>query len=104
MNEDRGPDPQPPGDQVRAREQPQASDDAQDSGSPLPFGIREHEPRPAAEGDHEPDRPPASGDGGRGSDPQPAEDDITWLIYLAIGLVAFLALVVLSGMHSAMGH
>jgi len=40
----------------------------------------------------------------RGSDPQPPEDDIRWLIYLAIGLVAFLALVAWSGFHNAMGH
>jgi hypothetical protein len=40
----------------------------------------------------------------RGPDPQPPEDDIRWLIYLAIGLVAFLALVAWSGFHNAMGH
>jgi len=40
----------------------------------------------------------------QGSDPKPPEDDIRWLIYLAIGLVAFLALVAWSGFHSAMGH
>ena len=44
--------------------------------------------------------PPVS----QGSDPKPPEDDIRWLIYLAIGLVAFLALVAWSGFHSAMGH
>jgi hypothetical protein len=36
--------------------------------------------------------------------PQPAGDDIRWLIYLAIGLVVFLALVAWSGFHNAMGH
>jgi hypothetical protein len=36
--------------------------------------------------------------------PKPAGDDIRWLIYLAIGLVAFLALVAWSGLHNAMGH
>ena len=40
----------------------------------------------------------------RGPDPTPPEDDIRWLIYLAIGLVAFLALVAWSGFHNAMGH
>jgi hypothetical protein len=40
----------------------------------------------------------------RGPDPKPPEDDIRWLIYLAIGLVAFLALVAWSGFHNAMGH
>ena len=40
----------------------------------------------------------------RGSDPTPPRDDIRWLIYLAIGLVAFLALVAWSGFHNAMGH
>jgi hypothetical protein len=47
-----------------------------------------------------PDPTPAD----RGPDPAPAEDDIRWLIYLAIGLVAFLALVAWSGVHDAMGH
>jgi hypothetical protein len=37
-------------------------------------------------------------------EPQPPQDDIRWLIYLAIGLVAFLALVAWSGYHNAMGH
>jgi hypothetical protein len=40
----------------------------------------------------------------QGPDPTPPEDDIRWLIYLAIGLVAFLALVAWSGFHNAMGH
>ena len=40
----------------------------------------------------------------RGPDPTPPEDDIRWLIYLAIGLVAFLALVAWTGFHNAMGH
>ena len=40
----------------------------------------------------------------RGPGPKPPEDDIRWLIYLAIGLVAFLALVAWSGFHNAMGH
>ena len=48
-----------------------------------------------------PDPKPA---GDRGPDPTPPEDDIRWLIYLAIGLVAFLALVAWSGFHNAMGH
>ena len=40
----------------------------------------------------------------RGPDPTPPEEDIRWLIYLAIGLVAFFALVAWSGFHNAMGH
>jgi hypothetical protein len=40
----------------------------------------------------------------RGPGPKPPGDDIRWLIYLAIGLVAFLALVAWSGFHNAMGH
>jgi hypothetical protein len=48
-----------------------------------------------------PDPTPA---GDRGPDPATPEDDIRWLIYLAIGLVAFLALVAWSGFHNAMGH
>jgi hypothetical protein len=36
--------------------------------------------------------------------PKPPGDDIRWLIYLAIGLVVFLALVAWSGFHNAMGH
>ena len=40
----------------------------------------------------------------RGPGPKPPKDDIRWLIYLAIGLVAFLALVAWSGFHNAMGH
>jgi len=40
----------------------------------------------------------------RGPEPTPPEDDIRWLIYLAIGLVAFLALVAWSGLHNAMWH
>jgi hypothetical protein len=48
-----------------------------------------------------PDPKPA---GDQGPDPTPPEDDIRWLIYLAIGLVAFLALVAWSGFHNAMGH
>jgi hypothetical protein len=40
----------------------------------------------------------------RGPGPKPAGDDIRWLIYLAIGLVAFLALVAWSGLHHALGH
>ena len=39
-----------------------------------------------------------------GPDQKPPEDDIRWLIYLAIGLVAFLALVAWTGFHNAMGH
>ncbi len=48
-----------------------------------------------------PDPEPA---GKRGPDPKPPEDDIRWLIYLAIGLVAFLDLVAWSGFHYAMGE
>ena len=40
----------------------------------------------------------------RGADPTPPRDDIRWLIYLAIALVAFLALVAWSSFHNAMGH
>ena len=50
----------------------------------------------------------------RGPDPEPPrnrepeskspQDDIRWLIWLAVGLVAFLALVAWSGFHNAMGH
>jgi hypothetical protein len=40
----------------------------------------------------------------RGPGPKPAGDDIRWLIWLAVGLVAFLALVAWSGFHNAMGH
>jgi hypothetical protein len=36
--------------------------------------------------------------------PEPPGDDIRWLIYLATGLVAFLAIVAWSGFHNAMGH
>jgi hypothetical protein len=51
--------------------------------------------------DRAPDpRPPET----QGPDPKPAEDDIRWLIFLAIGLVFFLALVAWSGFHNAMGH
>ena len=57
------------------------------------------DPTPAD--DPGPDPKPA---GDRGPDPTPPEDDIRWLIYLAIGLVAFLALVAWSGFHNAMGH
>ena len=58
-------------------------------------------PDPKAVGNRGPDQePPVS----QGSDPKPPEDDIRWLIYLAIGLVAFLALVAWSGFHNAMGH
>ena len=74
MTENRGPDPKLP--------ESRASD-------------------PMAVGNRGPDQePPVS----QGSDPKPPEDDIRWLIYLAIGLVAFLALVAWSGFHNAMGH
>jgi hypothetical protein len=36
---------------------------------------------------------------------RPPEDDVRWLIYLAIGFVVVLALLLLSGMQSShMGH
>jgi hypothetical protein len=56
---------------------------------PTPTDNPESDPKPAHD---------------RGPDPTPPEDDIRWLIYLAIGLVAFLALVAWSGFHNAMGH
>ena len=84
MTENRGPDPKPPDDR-----------------GPDPTSTEEQGPDP---------QPPES----RGSDlqhsesqvpdPKPPQDDIRWLIYLAIGLVAFLALVAWSGFHNAMGH
>ena len=45
----------------------------------------------------------------RGPDPQPSsqppEDDIRWLVYLAVGFVVVLALLLLSGLHAShMGH
>ena len=50
----------------------------------------------------------------RGPDPQPPsqpppsqppEDDIRWLVYLAVGFVVVLALLLLSGLQSShMGH
>jgi hypothetical protein len=61
---------------------------------PTPTDNPGPDPKPA-------DRKPAHD---RGPDPTPPEDDIRWLIYLAIGLVAFLALVAWSGFHNAMGH
>jgi hypothetical protein len=43
-----------------------------------------------------PSRPPPS---------QPPEDDIRWLVYLAVGFVVVLALLLLSGLHAShMGH
>ena len=74
MTDNRGPDPKPPDNRG-----PDAT----------PPGERAPDPQP-----------PES----RGPDPKPPEDDIRWLIYLAIGLVAFLALVAWSGFHNAMGH
>jgi hypothetical protein len=61
---------------------------------PTPTDNPGPDPKPA-------DRKPAHD---RGPDPTPPEDDIRWLMYLAIGLVAFLALVAWSGFHNAMGH
>ena len=87
MDEDREPHPQPPGDVVRPSD---------DGGQP--------DPRHAAEAVPAPDPPGPFGNAARRPHPEPVEDNITWLIYLAIGLVVFLALVVLSSMHSAMGH
>jgi hypothetical protein len=58
-------------------------------------------PDPTPTDNPEPDPKPADD---QGPDPTPPEDDIRWLIYLAIGLVAFLALVAWSGFHNAMGH
>jgi hypothetical protein len=49
-------------------------------------------------------RPDSKPTENRDPDPKPPEDDIRWLIYLAIGMVVFLALVVWSGFHNAMGH
>ena len=41
----------------------------------------------------------------RGPEPQRPKDDIRWLIYMAIGLVVFLALLLLSGLQgSHTGH
>jgi hypothetical protein len=67
------------------------------------------DPKPSAS--REPDSRPADSQGinltpaeSRKPGPQPAGDDIRWLIYLAIGLVVFLALVAWSGFHNAMGH
>jgi len=62
-------------------------------------GNRGPDPTPAD--NPGPDPKPADD---RGPDPTPPEDEIRWLIYLAIGLVAFLALVAWSGFHNAMGH
>jgi hypothetical protein len=62
-------------------------------------GNREPDPTPAE--NRGPDPEPSVS---QGSDQKPPEDDIRWLIYLAIGLVAFLALVAWSGFHNAMGH
>ena len=67
------------------------------------------EPKPSAS--RGPDSRPADSQGinltpadSRKPGPKPAGDDIRWLIYLAIGLVAFLAIVAWSGFHNAMGH
>src|SRR5829696_2344695 len=62
-------------------------------------GNRGPDPTPAD--NPGPDPKPADD---RGPDPTPPEDEIRWLIYLAIGLVAFLALVAWPGFHNAMGH
>jgi hypothetical protein len=74
MTENRGPDPEPPGNR------------GPDPRPPDSQGIK---------------LTPADN---RGPGPKPPGDDIRWLIYLAIGLVAFLALVAWSGFHNAMGH
>jgi hypothetical protein len=84
MTENRGADPTP-----RENRGP----------DPEPPDSRRRDPKPAdAQGiSLTPADSPAPG-------PKPAGDDIRWLIYLAIGLVAFLALVAWSGFHNAMGH
>ena len=84
MTENRGPDPTP----------------AENRGpDPKPPQSRAPDPKPVDNRGPDPE-PPVS----PGSDQKPPEDDIRWLIYLAIGLVAFLALVAWSGFHNAMGH
>ena len=66
---------------------------------PQPSESRGLDPKPADNRGLDPEAPES-----RGPDSKPAQDDIRWLIYLAIGLVAFLALVAWSGFHNAMGH
>jgi hypothetical protein len=78
MTESRGPEPQPTDDRGP---EPQPTDDR--GPEPQPTDDRGPSPKP---------------------DPKPPEDDIRWLIYLAIALVAFLALVAWSGFHNVMGH
>jgi hypothetical protein len=84
MSQDRGTDPTPP--------ENQATD-------PTAPGGQAPEPTPPANREPEP-TPPAN----QAPEPGPPQDDIRWLIYLAIGLVFFLALVAWSGFHNAMGH
>jgi hypothetical protein len=74
MTENRGPDPKPPENRVP---------------DPRPLDSQGISLTPADS---------------RGHGPKPPGDDIRWLIYLAIALVAFLALVAWSGFHNAMGH
>jgi len=79
MTENREPDPKPPAPDP----EPPAPDPEPPGPDPKP---RELDPGPP------------------GPDAKPPQDDIRWLIYLAIGLVLFLALVAWSGFHNAMGH
>jgi hypothetical protein len=72
-----------------------------DNPGPDPTPTDSRDPTPTPADNRGPDPTPA--DSG-GTDPTPPEDDIRWLIYLAIGLVGFLALVAWSGFHNAMGH
>ena len=84
MTDNRGPDPSP-----TENRGPDPSPTENRGPVPKPPDTQKAEPRP-------PDT--------REPEPKPPEDDIRWLIYLAIGLVAFLALVAWSGFHNAMGH
>jgi hypothetical protein len=53
-------------------------------------------PLPQPPPSQSPSRPPPS---------RPPEDDIRWLVYLAVGFVVVLALLLLSGLHAShMGH
>ena len=68
---------------------------------PDPIPTHNRGPDPTLTQDRAPDpKPPDAQEPA----PQPPQDDIRWLIYLAIGLVAFLAIVAWSGYHNAMGH
>ena len=65
--------------------------------------------QPPANREPDPRRPESQGINltpaeSRSPGPKPSRDDIRWLIWLAVGLVAFLALVAWSGFHNAMGH